>query len=44
MSEPQVAQFMAAADEAAEYKIAWNNPVPHITEYSGDQLTLEFSR
>ena len=39
----QVAQCMAVADEAAEYKIAWNNPVPHITEYSNDQLTLNFS-
>jgi len=43
VNESQVALFMAAADEAAEHKIAWNNPVPHITEYSGDQLALNFS-
>jgi hypothetical protein len=43
VNESQVAQFMAAADEVAEYKIAWINRVPHVTEYSGDQLTLNFS-
>jgi hypothetical protein len=42
VTEPEVAQFMAIADEAAEYRIAWNNPVPYIAEYPDDQLTLNF--
>jgi hypothetical protein len=41
VNESQLAQFIGIADEAAEYKIVWNNPVPHIKECSLDQLELD---
>jgi hypothetical protein len=41
VNDTELAQFMAIADEAAEYKILWNNPVPHIKEYHLDQLKLD---
>jgi hypothetical protein len=41
VTEPELAQFMAIAAEAAEYKIVWKNPVPYIKEYSLKQLKLD---
>jgi len=42
VDESQVAQFVSVADEAAEYKILWNNPVPHVRPCGLDQLRLDF--
>lgn len=44
VNETELAQLMALADEAAEYKIAWKNPVPYIREYHLDQLKLDLQR
>lgn len=41
VKETELAQLMAIADDAADYKIVWNNPVPHIKEYHLDQLKLD---
>ncbi|MFT5425328.1 MAG: hypothetical protein ACI9ZT_000252 [Gammaproteobacteria bacterium] len=40
VNETELAQFMAIAAEAAEYKIVWENPVPHVKEYHLKQLKL----
>jgi len=41
VNDTELAQLVAIAAEAAEYKIVWNNPVPHINEYHLDQLRLD---
>jgi hypothetical protein len=41
VDQSQVAQFISVADEAAEYKILWNNPVPGIRPCGLDQLSLD---
>lgn len=41
VNETELAQLMAIAAEAAEHKIAWNNPVPYIKEFHLDQLKLD---
>lgn len=42
VNQSQVAQFMSLADEAAEYKILWRNPVPGVQPCGFDQLTFDF--
>ena len=41
VNDTELAQLMALAAEAAEYKIVWNNRVPHIKEYHLEQLKLD---
>jgi len=41
VNDTELAQLMAIANDTAEYKIVWNNPVPHIKEYHLDQLKLD---
>jgi hypothetical protein len=40
VNDTELAQLMAIAAEAAEYKLVWNNPVPHIKESHLVQLKL----
>jgi len=42
VDQSQLAQFISVADEAAEYEILWNNPVPGIRPCGLDQLRFEF--
>lgn len=42
VNDTELAQLMAITAEATEYKIVWNNPVPHIKEYHWEQLKLDF--
>jgi hypothetical protein len=41
VNDTELAQLMAITAEAAEYKIVWNNLVPHIKEYHLEQLKLD---
>jgi len=41
VNDTELAQLMAIAAEAAEYKIVWNNPVPHIKEFHLEQLKFD---
>ena len=44
VNETELAQFMAIAADAAEYKIVWKNPVPYINEPALVQLNLDLQR
>ena len=41
VNDTELAQLMAITAEAAEYKIVWKNPVPHIKKYHLEQLRLD---
>ncbi len=41
VNETELAQFMAIAADAADYKIVWKNPVPYIKEYGLEQMRLD---
>ena len=41
VNETELAQFMAVAAAAAEYKIVWRNPIPYIKEYGLKQMSLD---
>lgn len=43
VTDTELARLMDIAEEAAQYKIFWNNPVPDIKEYQLDQLRLDLS-
>lgn len=41
VNDTELAQIMSIEAEAAEYRIVWNNLVPHIKEYHLEQLKLD---
>lgn len=41
VTEAELAFALEMADQAAQYKITWNNPVAHIKKFQLNQLTLD---